>query len=364
MQLFHCSQCSNLVYFESHTCVQCGHVLAYLTDQQNVAALDKTSDGSWRALGSTATAQPYRLCANYERSQVCNWAFPAEEESDYCVACRLTRVIPDVSQPGAKEAWYKLETAKRRVVHGLISLGLSVDGRDADPDHGLTFDFLADPVEGTPVMTGHTDGAITIALAEAHDAERERRRASLHEPFRTLVGHLRHEVGHFYWDRLIRDGGRLEAFRNLFGDERADYEGALQQYYARGPGDWSAQFISAYASAHPWEDWAETWAHYMHMVDALETAEASRVALEAPTAPPVDSRDEFSDMVVQWNALTHVLNNLNRSLGLNDAYPFILCRAAVEKMHFVHSLIREVSAAQELPGAKASIIASPVRAAS
>ena len=52
------------------------------------------------------------------------------------------------------------------------------------------------------------------------------------------------------------------------------YAAALQAHYAKGGdvGPWAERHVSAYASAHPWEDWAETWAHYLHMMDAVDTA--------------------------------------------------------------------------------------------
>ncbi len=342
MKLFHCAHCRNLVYFESHVCVRCEHPLAYLSDLRKVSSLERDAEGILTAVTRGANGKAYKLCANYEQHHVCNWAIPADDPEALCHACRLTRVIPDTSAPGARTAWYKLETAKRRVIHALGSMGLPVKTKVEDPEHGLAFSFLADSADGSSrVMTGHEDGLITIALAEADDPERERRRTSLHEPFRTLLGHFRHEVGHYFWDRLVRDGGRVEEFRAVFGDESFDYHEALRTHYANGPKpNWEQNYITAYASVHPWEDWAETWAHYMHMVDALETAEATRVAVEPLEGEAVaDLRDTFGSMVNNWHALTHMLNNLNRSLGLLDAYPFIWCAPATEKMRYIHDLV-------------------------
>ena len=200
------------------------------------------------------------------------------------------------------------------------------------------------------MLTGHNDGVITINIAEADDAEREKRRLQLHEPYRTLLGHFRHEVGHYYWDRMIKDSDLLDSFRTLFGDERADYGQALQNHYAQGaPADWQQKFVSSYASSHPWEDWAETWAHYLHMVDTLETAAACGLSLrpgrrDEPTLkkspiPWPDRGDSFDKMIDHWFALTYVLNNLNRGLGLSDGYPFVLSTPAIDKLHFVHDAI-------------------------
>lgn len=355
MRLFHCSHCRNLVYFENHQCVSCGHALAFLPDRRIVASLE--GDGDVR----TSPASPdrtYRLCANYTTHHVCNWAVAADSPHPLCEACRFTRVIPDLSLPEWHVAWYQLEVAKRRLLYEVQALGLPLVPKADDEVHGLAFEFLADPTDPAAprIMTGHANGVITIALAEADDAEREKRRQQLHEPFRTLLGHLRHEVGHYYWDRLIRDGGRLDEFRARFGDERQDYAAALKRHYDQGPAaDWSANFISAYASAHPWEDWAETWAHYLHMVDALETAQANRVRV-APLTDGATPGDAFAAMVKEWHGLTHMLNNLNRSLGLRDAYPFVLSSPAVEKMRFVHEVVR--AAGQPTTAAAASAASS------
>ncbi len=341
MRIFHCAHCGNLVYFENHQCVRCGHVLAFIPDLQRITSLDAATDGTWRTPDPAAQPRRFRLCQNYVQHQVCNWAVDAECADPLCRACRLTRVIPELSVPGNQQAWYKLEVAKRRVLQNLTTIGLTWKTKAEDAEHGLTFEFLADLPDGSaPVMTGHADGVITIALAEADDAERERRRVQMHEPFRTLVGHFRHEIGHYYWDRLVRDRKRLDIFRERFGDERADYAAALQSHYQNGaPADWRERFVSAYASAHPWEDWAETWAHYLHMVDALETAEACGVRVRPPDQPA--QTDEFERMMEEWLALTHMLNNLTRSLGQNDAYPFILSAVTREKIRTVHQLVRE-----------------------
>ena len=202
------------------------------------------------------------------------------------------------------------------------------------------------------MLTGHHNGVITINVAEADDVEREQRRHHLHEPYRTLLGHFRHESGHYYWDRLLQHSPRLAAFRLVFGDERADYSAALTWHYQRGaPTDWPQRFISAYASVHPWEDWAETWAHYLHMTDALETAVAcglSRQPLrpDEPSLQPTARGDRlgaFDHMLTAWFSLTYVLNNLNRSLGWPDSYPFILSTLAIDKLRFIHETIAAVS---------------------
>ena len=355
MQVFHCDHCQQLIFFENTQCVNCHHPLAYLPDLGVVGSLDPAGEHLWRSPLPQTQGRHYRLCENYTQENVCNWALPAADPAPLCQACRLTRVIPDLSQPGNKEAWYKLEVAKRRLLYSLLQLGCPVTNKTDDPEHGLAYEFLTAPETpgAAPVLTGHAHGVITVNVAEADDAERERRRRQLHEPYRTLLGHFRHEVGHYYWDRLVQDRLRLAPFRAVFGDERADYRQALQAYYHQGPpADWQQRCVSAYASAHPWEDWAETWAHYLHMTDTLETAaacglslrprRADEPALQAASVPSGGS-GSFDQLIDNWFPLTYVLNNLNRGLGLPDGYPFVLSTPAIDKLRFVHETIRAAS---------------------
>jgi hypothetical protein len=351
MKIFHCDHCGHLLFFENTVCVNCGHTAAYLPDVRLVGSLDPDSDDIWRSPLPRARESGYRLCQNYKIEAVCNWAVPADEDHALCVSCRTTRVIPNLSVPGHRAIWYRLEAAKRRLLFTLIELGLPMPNRLDDPVRGLTFDFLADADPGAPpVLTGHANGVITVNIAEADDAERERRRTAMGEPYRTLLGHMRHESGHYYWDRLIADTPEVDEFRSLFGDERADYDAALRTYYQNGPcADWQERFVSAYATSHPWEDWAETWAQYLHMIDTLETAAACGLSLmparrDEPTAEsipePVSPHPAaFADLIGNWFPLTYVLNNLNRGLGHPDAYPFVLSPQAVRKVKFVDDVV-------------------------
>ena len=354
MKTFHCQFCGHPIFFENVQCLGCGSSLAFLPDRMNMAAIEQVDGdgaGLWRPRmrGRHPSQARYRLCANHAR-QACNFGVPASDPNPLCVSCRQTRVLPDLSIPGNAERWYRIETAKRRLFYTLAKLGLASPSPPNGERDGPTFEFLAD-LPGQQVMTGHCDGVITLNVAEADDAERVRRRVQLHEPYRTLLGHLRHESGHYYWDRLIDEGGRLEAFREVFGDERADYSQALQAYYAKGaPGDdWTDTFVSAYATAHPWEDWAETWAHYLHMVDLLETAASYNTRLSVPGGdeeeveevvnPFETGEPDFQALVDQWIPVTLLVNSLNRSLGQEDAYPFALSAGALEKLRFVHDVI-------------------------
>jgi len=357
MKVFHCDHCGHLLFFENTQCVRCGQLVAYLPDLAIVGSLDREGGSSdaiatWRSPLDAAFGRTYRLCRNYEVEQVCNWAVAGDDDSPYCVSCRLTRVIPNLWNAERRQAWYRLEVAKRRLIFTILRLRLPIISRDDDTERGLAFEFKADEPNGATVLTGHAGGLITINIAEADDAERERRRRSLHEPFRTLAGHFRHESGHYYWDRLIGDRGAFEGFRQLFGDERSDYNSALSAYYADGPrADWQSAFISAYASAHPLEDWAETWSHYLHMVDTLETAAACGITLQ-PRRPDEPSLSRVSPFVVApdtpfeqlidcWFPVTYAMNNLNRGLGLADAYPFVWSAPAIDKLRFVHETVRD-----------------------
>lgn len=369
MRVFNCDHCGHVVFFDSVQCLHCGSALAFLPDQLTMAALapsPRHGADLWRRLDAPSGAHPggalYRRCRNHTVYQACNFAVPAHDSSDLCVSCRQTRVLPDLSAVANLGRWKQIEAAKRQLFYTLARLGLEpVPGR-----RGPVFEFLADLPGGAPVLTGHLGGTITLNIAEADDDERARRRIALGEPYRTLIGHLRHESGHFYWDQLVRDGGRLDAFREVFGDERQDYAAALNAHYAAGAerGDWAARHVSAYAASHPWEDWAETWAHYLHMIDLLETGASYQVGVTVPDPhaavrhhvadPFAAPRPAFQDMVNQWVPLTLVLNSLNRSLGQHDAYPFALSSGAMVKLRFVHDLVRS-----QAPQAAGSTAPSP-----
>ena len=352
MRLFTCQHCGQLLYFENVTCESCGHALGYLPEQGTVSALKLAGDGTWQALA--APGRSFVPCANLAHG-VCNWQLDAADSDDYCLACRHNRTVPDPAIPENLLRWRKLEVAKHRLMYTILKLGLPHPTETEDEGRGLAFDFLADPPSGDApkVMTGHDDGLITIALVEADDVERERRRTALGEPYRTLLGHLRHEVGHYYWDRLVAEGGDLEGFRALFGDEREDYGEALQRHYANAqPDSWSDSYVSAYARAHPWEDWAETWTHYLHIVDTLETARAFRLRVD-PKAARNDNLsaevdfDVYADVPIAtlidaWLPLSFAINSLNRSMGQNDAYPFVLSSGVIEKLAFVHRVVHGV----------------------
>jgi hypothetical protein len=351
VKTFHCTACQALIFFENSQCLNCGRALAFDVDKMSMVTLQTAGEGLWRQVSEQAPDDAvYRLCANYTEHAVCNWAIRADKPETLCRSCGLTHTIPDLSNPANHEGWAKLETAKRRLLYAILSLKLPLASKVEDQTAGLEFNFLSDVVtpngDQSRVLTGHDDGSITINVAEADDVYRESQRQHQREPYRTVLGHFRHEIGHFYWDRLIANSPRLDQFRELFGDERADYQQALKQHYEEGaPANWPDNFISAYATTHPWEDWAESWAHVMHIVDALETAQAvglsvkparrDEPALSIPAKPPQGRVDDFDQLIREWSSLTYVLNNLTRGLGLADAYPFVITTPVIEKLRFV-----------------------------
>jgi hypothetical protein len=351
MKLFECQNCGQPLYFENTLCESCGLRLGYLPERETVTALE-SAEGLWRALA--VPEERYRLCANAEHG-VCNWLVPADHGEAFCAACRHNRTIPDLSKRENLENWRKIEVAKHRLFYTLLRLRLPLTTRPDDPN-GLAFDFLSSPVGATataPILTGHVSGLITLNLAEADDPERERQRKSMGEPYRTLLGHFRHEIAHYYWDRLVANTPAIDEFRRLFGDEREDYAAALQRYYASGPApDWPERYVTAYASSHPWEDFAETWAHYFHIVDTLEVAAAfglrlrPKVARNADLSAVIDFDPHLAEMdriIDAWLPLTFAVNSINRSMGQPDLYPFVLAPPAIWKLTFIHDRIRAVN---------------------
>jgi hypothetical protein len=365
-------RCGRPVFFRNSVCLACRTPLGYEPHLRQVfplAPADESPLGSevapsaepqsWKLASENPAAGTYRRCANLETAAACNWLIPeAEAENNprqFCIACRLNRTIPDLSFPGNGVLWGRLEGAKRRLVSSLLALGLPVCSKvDQDTQRGVAFDFLRSPEGGPRVLTGHDNGIITVNIEEADDAIRERARKEMHEQYRTLLGHLRHEVGHYYWDRLVDGTPWLDEFRKLFGDEQQDYAAALQRNYEQGPSPgWERQHVSAYASTHPWEDWAETWAHYLHMVDTLDTAlsfglDTRRLEMEIDPfgrdvlfRPNDPGAKGFLSFLNAWITLAAVLNELSRSMGQPDLYPFVLSRPAVAKLHFVHLVVTQ-----------------------
>jgi hypothetical protein len=337
MKNFSCD-CGQTVYFENDFCLNCQRRLAYHPLENCICSLDSFDPVT--GLGVATGGQAVQLCKNDIDYGVCNWLV-TEPGYSYCTSCSLNHMIPNLLAPDRRDWWANMEQAKRKLVYTLVSLKLPVVNKSRDPDGGLAFEFIEDKssnpdVENEIVLTGHMNGLITVNIAEADNVKREQVRQSLGESYRTLLGHFRHESGHYYFWKLVNDGQSKSEFRELFGDETTDYQQAMDRYYAnrdsvlRDP-----SMISHYAQSHPLEDWAECWAHYLHMVDTLETAAAFSID-NAHRQPDISSIDA---MLTRWGGLTIMLNALNRSMGMADAYPFILSDLTLRKLRFVHSLV-------------------------
>ena len=329
MQVLHC-RCGQRVFFDNDHCIVCGRGLGFAPWRQRMVALD----------GDTGPAGE-RRCRNAIEHQVCNWLIEPSDPGELCASCRLNRTIPNLEHAPNLQRWRAIEQAKRRLLHTLILLGLSITDPPADWP-ALRFDFLEDQrsnprVGEAHVTIGHAAGVLTINVAEADAEYRERQRAALGQPYRTLLGHFRHEIGHYYWHPLVLMAGRVDACRKLFGDERADYPAALTEFYANPPRHWRGQFVTAYAAAHPVEDWAECFAHFLHMTDTLDTAVANGL-LDPAAATPGRAA------LAQWMQFTVTLNELNRSMGLADAYPFELGDGVAAKFEFVRTAIMDSTA--------------------
>ncbi len=352
MKLFSCQKCDQLLYFENIRCERCRSQLGFSPDSMELLTLVSLGNGIFHTYNNQT--KTYRYCANVQY-KACNWLIPVHDSNGYCTACLFNRTIPNLTEKRNLKLWRKLETAKHRLIYTLLRMNLPLMPKTADLDNGLAFDFLADWIDdkgkAQPVLTGHAQGLVTININEADDAHRAQMRQDMGERYRTLLGHFRHEVGHYYWQLLIADSDRLLEYRALFGNEQLDYGEALQSHYQQGPPTgWRENFISSYATAHSWEDWAETWAHYLHMVDTLATAYAfglqiqPRVTDDEELAAEID-RDpyqikKFDRIMELWLPLTIAMNSINRSMGQPDMYPFVISNAVVAKLSFIHNVVR------------------------
>ncbi|MEO0796574.1 MAG: putative zinc-binding peptidase [Verrucomicrobiota bacterium] len=350
MKIFQCDSCGQPLFFENTKCEKCSSSLGYIWRVNMLSALVEKGD-AWEAIANPEAE--YLYCPNHDHG-ACNWLVPASAANPYCRCCELNRTIPNLEIPKNLYAWRKLESAKHRLVYSLLRLGLPVAAKkDGDKDSkGILFDFLADIDGEEPVLTGHANGVITVNVAEADSVHREAARRKMGEPYRTLIGHFRHEIGHYYWDVLVRDDESiLDEFRALFGDETQNYSDALERHYADGaPDNWRDNFVSSYASSHPWEDWAETWAHYLHLVDTLETAYSFGMSLDANLKPPAElkmqatfdpyNQPDLEPILKATLPITFAVNSLNRGMGQPDLYPFVLPDPVLKKMRFVHQLIQ------------------------
>lgn len=334
MRRFHCT-CGQEVIFEDSECPACGRLLGFNPESLTMLTAARHNATKLRF----GTGDGLRACALRNHPVACNWLLPANDPHVQCCSCRLTRTIPAQTIPLNVQRWKILESAKRRLVYSLLWLDLPIVDRVQNPTSGLAFDFMEDQrtnplVKKHRVHTGHKNGVITLYAAEADDVHRMMAREQMNERYRTVLGHMRHESGHYYWEVLVKNTEWYPRFRRLFGGEE-NYREALDCYYAHGPApNWVSRHISAYASAHPWEDWAETWAHYLHIMSTLETATGFGVIPQAD----VYSSD-FHVLIQKWEQLTVLMNSLNRSMGMPDAYPFWLTPQVIVKLRFIHQVI-------------------------
>ncbi len=332
MRAFTCSNCGQLLFFDNSVCLGCSYAVGFVPETLKLDVADPTA----------------RRCANLSLAG-CNWLIADGDPNKLCVSCRLTRTRPNDNDRPAMAAFAVAERAKRQLLFQVLSLGLHVRNRSEDPVTGLAFDLLSS--RNREVMTGHEDGLITLDLSESDAVHREFVRLQLGEPYRTVLGHLRHEIGHYFWPSFTAEPDALAEFRELFGDESISYEDALARHYQSGPPvDWPDNFVSAYATMHPWEDWAETFAHYLHIQAGLETAAA--FGLETGLRTKVAARRSLQDgepagavgsMIHEWLTLSFGLNAMSYALGQESLYPFVLGTTVVKKLDFVHRCIRAAS---------------------
>jgi hypothetical protein len=371
MKLLHCPRCKNQVYYENTSCEKCSTEFGFSPQKMDMVEINNE--------------EGHVACLNRAPTPVCNWVVNADAHGGLCSSCELTSTIPPLDCQQNLQRWVKAETAKRRLLYTLLSLGLRlVPLQDSNaarslalkPDGGainrhLSLEATLEPKQkyadgggvdfrwlvpqaGVPVMTGHDQGVITLNMLEVDDGLREVQRERFNEYMRTVLGHLRHEVAHHLFERLIKNTSRLTAFRQLFGDETQDYATALANHYAGVQnGEWQTTFVSAYAASHPLEDWAETTAHYLLMVDALETATSWGLSLANQHVPVADSADgkhsagvssSFSNEVVdRWLPIARFLNAMSRSLGQRDSYSYLITDAVLRKLQFVDETLRSIA---------------------
>jgi hypothetical protein len=340
MRDFNCPNCGQRLAFENSLCLSCRSSLGFSLDDMALLVIASGADSEH---GGAVDSAEYQLCANLYLAE-CNWLVEKGPVRQLCASCRLTRTRPNDADTTALTAFAAAEKAKRRLIAELHELKLPIVGRDQDPEYGLAFDLLSSETE--KVFTGHHNGVITLDLAEGDDVHREQLRVEMSEPYRTLLGHFRHEIGHYYFYRLVGPSQTYsQRFRELFGDPDADYQAALDRHYDEGaPAGWKGKYVSSYATMHPAEDWAETFAHYLHIRDTLDTAAAFGFAPAGATFErPFLGPSGFDTIIEMWLPLAWALNMVNRSMGKEDLYPFVLPPAVLDKMRFIHTIIDEIT---------------------
>lgn len=339
--MLRCPQCRGVTVLESLDCPSCG--LAVGLHPPSLTMVEASRDGV------ELDGQPWFPCSN--RDWRCNWLVAADAGSAQCFSCRLTRQRPDSSDTIALEKLANAAQVKRRLLVQLAELGLPVDPF-YERDGGLAFDLLSSHSGHGRVTIGHANGVVTIDLVETLDDHREALRIRLGEPYRTMLGHFRHEVGHYYQWVLVEQTAWIDECRELFGDERASYSDALDRHYRSGaPAGWEETYISEYATMHPWEDFAESFAHYLHITDMLSTAAAGGLVMHADrvdglVAADIVPRESYagspmSEMMTDWHWLSLMFNRVNHAMGKGDLYPFTLVEPVQRKLEFVHRVVTD-----------------------
>ena len=340
MHAFRCPRCRGLAFLESLTCPRCGTAIGIHLATQEMLEADPA--------GVEHDGSRWVPCSN--RSWECNWLVEQGAEDARCFSCRLTRRRPEPDDTIALEKLAVTARDKRRLLLRLMTLGLPITPW-YERQGGLGFDLLSSRSGHGPVRIGHASGIITIDLAESLDDVRERLRVQLGEPYRTMLGHFRHESGHYYQWILVEQTDFITECRELFGDERASYSDAIARHYATGaPEGWREHHISEYATMHPWEDFAETWAHYLHITDTLGTLAAAGVDLSRRPMPGVLTHDivprtsyagvSSHEMLADWYWCSKLLNRANQAMGKGDLYPFTIVPEVARKLDFVHRVVQ------------------------
>jgi hypothetical protein len=350
MKTFNCT-CNAGLFYENTQCLNCEREVGYCPQCASMSPLLK--QGDHLVCDRPECGATLQKCSNYEIHNVCNRCVVIDPNQPapaanapplLCHCCRHNDTIPNLTIAGNPQKWYRLEVAKRRLFYTLNQFNMPTGFEGENDTLPLIFQFLGDsPADfgwrsadgGTTVYTGYHNGEVTLNIREADSVEREKARLQFNEPQRTLIGHFRHEIGHYYWDVLIANQLENE-FAAAFGDHRAvTYGQAKDNYYQNGPPtDWPKRFVSAYAAMHPAEDFAETFGTYLDMISMLDTSRHQGLTKIKPESA------DFDDLLIEYQQLGMALNELNRNLGLLDAVPIILVQPVVEKLRFVDQLVR------------------------
>lgn len=351
MKKFFCN-CTAIIFFENNQCVSCGSELGWCPACKTMRTVISDNNGNYHCSEQSCGAALTK-CYNHAVENVCNHFLLTESVTGaaeaFCDYCRFNETIPDLSVDGNREKWHRIEIAKRRLLYTLDMLNVPYGNSQDGFNTPLSFDFKGDTEKKRllwlnmgkheQVFTGHADGKVTINIREADDVEREKARVSFGEAHRTVIGHFRHEMGHYFWDVLIKEK-QEEEFITIFGDHNnPDYGTALELYYENGavPG-WQQNFISAYATMHPWEDFAESFAAYLDMVSVVD------IAFHTIPVNPVDPLSAgFKEIADQYTQLGLLLNEMNRAVGLIDPVPEVYTPAILHKIEFVHDLLRNTA---------------------